>query len=127
MSESNGVSATSKPLGRADVFAPRPPKRVKVEVPEFGGHVYVRELTGWERDDFEAGCVDRGEEKANYSNVTARFVALCTCDAEGKRLFTDDDAGQLGDQSNVGLLRIFTAARKLNGMGQQAEEEARGN
>ena len=54
-------------------------------------------------------------------------MVLCTCDAEGARLFTDQDADKLGKKSAVAVNRIFEVARRLSGMTEEDLEEMAGN
>ncbi|WP_461369485.1 hypothetical protein [Candidatus Darwinibacter acetoxidans] len=99
--------------------------RELVEVPEWGGCVYVRALTGAERDAFEASVVEqRGKStKMNLRNIRAKLVALTAVDEEGKRLFTDDDAALLGKKSAAALDRVFDVAQRLSGLKDEDVEE----
>lgn len=96
-----------------------------VEVPEWGGTVRVRMMTGAERDAFEASLAQqKGKSvRTNLANLRARLVAKTAVNAEGKRLFTDEQAGVLGQKSAAALDRVFEAARKLNGMTEKDVEE----
>jgi hypothetical protein len=101
-----------------------------VEVPEWGGTVRLRALTGTERDDFEASCV--GEEKngkpsVNAKNIRARLVARCCVGEDGQRLFTDAEVTKLGMKSGRALDRLWDAARRLSGMSDDDVEELAGN
>ena len=99
--------------------------RVRVEVPEWGGALYVRSLTGAERDAFEATWF-AGEGRGrtvNMANLRARLVVLCAVDEDGIRLFADDDAEALGAKSAQALDRLFDAAQKLNGFSEADVEE----
>lgn len=100
-----------------------------VEVPEWGGTVYVRTLKAVERDAFEAenARAARKQDGSQLVNLRARLAALTVCDESGQRLFSDIDAVELGQRSGAVLDRIFDAATSLNGMGPAAVEEARGN
>lgn len=90
----------------------------KVEVPEWGGHVFVRGMTGSERDAFEASVVDiRGSsQKINMVNVRAKLVSLTICDEDGNRLFEDADVIELGKKSALALQRLFDTAQRLSGL-----------
>ncbi len=83
-----------------------------VDVPEWGGAVYVRVMSGRERDQFEIATMPT--TGGTLENLRARLVALCACDAEGVRLFTDADAGALGDLEGAALDRVFAVARRVN-------------
>lgn len=89
-----------------------------VAVPEWGGMVRVRGLTGAERDGFEASVVERQgkQTKLNMANIRARMVALTVVDADGKRLFSDADVAALGRKSGVALNRVFEVAQRLSGI-----------
>lgn len=96
-----------------------------VEVPEWGGTVRVRAMSGFERDKFETGMVEtRGNKRVeNYTNLRAKLVALVVIDEDGKRLFTDKDVAALGTKSAAALQRVFNAAQELNGMSDSDVEE----
>lgn len=119
----------SKALTRADVLGAQDGRREAVEVPEWGGTLWVRTLTASERDAFEASLVRvrAGKIEPNNANQRGRFVALCATDEAGQRLFTDDDAGQIGDRAAPAVERVYEAALRLNGMRAKDVEDARGN
>lgn len=96
-----------------------------VEVPEWGGTVRVRMMTGAERDAFEESLSrTKGKSvKTNLANLRARLVAKTVVNEQGKRLFTDAEAGVLGQKSAAALDRVFEAARRLNGMTEQDVED----
>ena len=101
----------------------------RVPVPEWGGEVIVRGLTGAERDRFEQSIVEtRGKDtRVNLRNIRAKLVTLCVVDEEGKRLFKDDDVELLGRKSAVALNRIFEVAQRLSGLRPEDVEELAGN
>ena len=81
----------------------------KVSVPEWGGDVYLKTLSGTERDAFEEGYAEQ-----KMKNFRARFLVLTLCDESGERMFSDDEAADLGGKSTVVLNRLFDAAWALN-------------
>lgn len=89
-----------------------------VEVPEWGGTVRVRGLTGTERDSFEAAIVGRDPRKAAFDmqNIRARLVAYSVVDGDGQRLFSEADIRALGEKSAVALQRVFEVAQRLSGL-----------
>ncbi|ASU81502.1 hypothetical protein CDO52_00720 [Nocardiopsis gilva YIM 90087] len=88
-----------------------------VAVPEWGGTVRVRSLTGKERDAFEASLVDKKTGQASkLANARARMVAMTVVDERGNRMFSLDDISALGDKSAAALNRVFDVARRLCGM-----------
>jgi len=84
-------------------------KTEKVSVPEWGGDVYLKTLSGTERDAFEEGYAEQ-----KMKNFRARFLVLTLCDENGDRMFSDDEAADLGGKSAVVLNRLFDAAWALN-------------
>ena len=99
--------------------------REMVTVPEWGGMVYVRTMTGGERDAWELSLTDG--EKRNLSNVRARLAVLVMVDEFGARLFRDDQADALGEKSAAALDRIFDVAIRLNKLSQQDVEDLEKN
>jgi hypothetical protein len=102
----------------------------QVAVPEWNGSVFVRGLTAEERDEFEGGSVSfAGEGKPTpvLTNMRARLAVRCICDAEGNRLFSDDDVGALGRKCGAALDRITEVARRLSGLTKKDMEELAGN
>ena len=86
-----------------------------VSVPEWGGDVYVRTMTGAERDAWEVETVMEAD-KVNRVNLRARMCARCIVDDKGARLFTDKEAEKLGDKSAAALERVFSVAIRLNAL-----------
>jgi len=114
---------------REAILAAQDSKRIPVEVPEWGVKVYLRTLTGAERDAFEGGLMKgKGKNRApDLANLRARLVALCAVDADGKRIFADDDIHALGGKAAAPLDRLFSAAQELNSLSDKDVEELEGN
>jgi hypothetical protein len=96
-----------------------------VSVPEWGGTVRVKALSGLERDQFEASLTIQTGRKMRVSmdNVRARLVALALIDAEGKQVLQPSDVKALGQKSAAALDRVFSVAQRLAGLGQKDIEE----
>lgn len=86
-----------------------------VEVPEWGGTVRVRGLTGKERDNLE---VQNAIARKIGTDIDARgaTVGRCMLDEHGNRLFTDREVGALGRKSAAPLDRLFDVVRDMSGM-----------
>lgn len=89
-----------------------------VEVPEWGGTVRVRTLTGSERDAFEQSVITRRGKQVdmNLENLRAKLAALTIVDEDGERLFSEADVQALAQKSAAALSRVFTVAQRLNGL-----------
>jgi hypothetical protein len=109
-----------------------------VEVPEWGGEVIVKALSGTERDAFEASLTKRrpiitgpkrGELETipDLANLHSKLVARCIVDESGARVFTDGDVVELGKKSAAALARVFNAAAELSGIGEDEAQDAEGN
>ena len=102
-------------------------KNEAVDVPQWGGTVYVRTMTGADRDQFEASMVTvlaDGTRKADLTNLRAKLVALTIVDENGARLFEASDVDRLGLKSAAAIESVFAVAQRLNGLGAKAEDEA---
>ncbi len=96
-----------------------------VLIPEWNGEVYVRALTGAERDAFEQSMVEqKGKStKRNLSNLRAKLVALTVGEEAGTSIFSDRDAELLGQKSAIAINRVFEVAQRLSGLSQEDVEE----
>lgn len=96
-----------------------------VKVPEWGGEVNIRTMTGTERDAWESSLFETkaGNTKANMENLRAKLLVQCIVDDEGAKLFTEKDIHKLGAKSAKALDRLYSIARDLNGVSASDEEE----
>lgn len=102
-----------------------------VEVPEWGGAVTVRSMTGVDRDAFESslnetkiGSDGKEIQARNLENFRARLCAATMVNVHGKLLFPNpEDVVKLGRKSSRALDRVMKVAQKLNGIGVEDVEE----
>ena len=102
-------------------------RQVEVEIPELDAAFILREMSGTERDKFEAGAFVEtdGKRSVNVVYLRARLVALCLVGEDGDRLYADDEVSQLSDAVPASILqKLFEAAQKLNGLDAAATEAA---
>lgn len=114
-------------LTKEQILAAKDTRTEIVSVPEWGGHVCVRVMSGAERDAWEASIVGATGNQRNLANIRARLVALTACDGEGHRLFSDADVVELGKKSAKALDRVFSAAQKINALTDEDIKELEGN
>jgi hypothetical protein len=117
-------------LSREEILGADDRKTEDVAVPEWGGSVRVRSMSGKERDAYEAGIVQMrgdGSRKVTLENIRARLVSLTVVGEDGERLFSESDIGVLGDKSAAALERVFDVARKLSGLSEDDVEELAGD
>lgn len=106
-----------KRLSKAEILSANDLPSEDVDVPEWGGVVRIRTMSGTERDAMEQSLLGPdGKPTRNTRGLRARVVALTAIDEEGNRLFTEGEAEQLGTKSAAALSRLFDAAAKLNGL-----------
>ena len=101
-------------LSKEQILAVDDIKSEIVHVPEWGGDVLVRGLTGTERDEFEESLA-KGK-KVSIRNIRAKLVALGTIDEKFARMFSEGDVAALGAKSAAALDRVFNAIRRLSGL-----------
>lgn len=112
---------------RSKILAAQDTSKEAVSVPEWGiddGLVFIKTLSAKDRDNWETSMVSVDMErkkvrKVNMANMRARLVVLTLVDAEGKRIFGDDDANQLGEKSAAVIARLFDVAQRVNGLSQE--------
>ena len=125
-------------LSRDDILKPRDLKVEEVDVPEWGGIVRVRELTGEAMNAFQASLVrtrpngqpfrDKdGTPIVDVTNRTAKLIVWSVIDDEGNPLLSLADVEALGRESNAALERIADAAERLSGFNETGIEDAEGN
>lgn len=99
-------------------------KHEDVEVPQWGGSVRVRVMTGSERDEFRSAIAsdEGGIPVGKFS--AALLVATCI-DEAGARLFTLEDMEALQEKSAASLDAPASVAMRINGLGGSAVAEAK--
>lgn len=104
-------------LGAADL------KHEDVAVLAWGGTVRVRAMTGQERDEFRAATTTEGPTP--LGQFFAALLAACIVDEAGERIFTAEDMAALRAKSAKSLDAPAAVAMRLNGLGGEADEEAK--
>ena len=98
-------------LSREQILAVQDCKIEEVDVPEWGGQVIVRTLTGEERDQYESSMFEVVGDGANrevipkMENLRATLAALSIVDEDSKRMFDVSEVHLLGQKSASALDR----------------------
>src|SRR3989304_3124891 len=108
-------------LDRSKLLAKETLEIEKVELGE-GDIVYVRQMTGRERDQFEASLLKKktnakGEStyEQNTEDFRAKLAVLTLCDEKGNSLLQPGDYSVLSQNMSAKRLeKIIIAAQKLN-------------
>jgi hypothetical protein len=93
-------------------------ERDKLYVPELGGEIWVRGMSGIERDKFEEGLRIRRGRRAGQSdlrNFRAQLAVRVIVDEHGTRLLNDLDADIFGKVPAGVLDRIIARCTELSG------------
>lgn len=98
-----------------------------VDIPEWGGEVTVKGLTGKQRDAYEMQVFQYNKKHNNVDwkreNMRAKLIVLSCIDEDGSLLFEESDIQALGDKSSSALDRIFEVAQRLSGITKKDVEE----
>lgn len=128
------------PLNRDEILGAQDIETEEVPVPEWGGSVLVKALTGKESDAYQASCYQerpvldargrpvkgRTEMVRSLANVRAKLVVRCIVDEQGNRVFSDADANALGEKSTAALDRVFEVAARLSRLSEDDIEDLAG-
>jgi hypothetical protein len=100
-----------------------------VSVPEWGGKVRIRLLTGEEIDAYHGSMFEMKGDKViqNRDNFRTKLLVRCLCDGEGNRLFKDSELGLLAGKSGAVINRLYGIASRINALEEKAGEELEKN
>ena len=117
------------PLTRDQIIDRDDEQIEEVPVPEWGGTVLVRGMSGLQREQFEASirfekpaanraARRRGETETDVDTkmLRERMVVWCAVDSAGVRLFSDDDMVLLRSKNAAALERVTGVAMRLSGI-----------
>jgi hypothetical protein len=114
---------TTEILSREGILSQSPIlPREELEIPEWGGSIFVRMLSASERDQLEIQW-----ERTKRVHFRARLVYYCACTAEGADLFREEDIPILGAQPTSAVARICDLAFKINKFTKDDVEELEKN
>lgn len=97
-------------------------KSERVEVPEWGVTIFLRSLTGRQRDQFEQDAA-----KGKVDNARARVVVGAAYDEHGQPVFVPGDADWLAEKNAQVLDRLAEKVLAMSGITAPAAKSAEGN
>lgn len=100
-------------LDRAAILAAEDHTTERVAVPEWGGDVLVRTMSGRDRDLWEQFLYADNRETARR-NIRSSLCAACVVDEAGETLFSEEDLDALAAKSAAALDRVYEVAARLN-------------
>jgi len=94
---------------------------LEVQVPEWGGSVFVRVMSVGERDSYENEWMVN--KNKGVSNFRSKFLQRVLCDEKGELLFKADEIELLAKKSARAITRAWDAAMKHNALTDNDVEE----
>jgi len=115
-------------LTKSQIFEKNDLPTEEVDVPEWGGSVFVRKFTSEDKDNFDILIAKKSDEdKIDLHNLRAKLCVFTIVDEDGKCLFSEEDVEALGRKSATAIERIFTVSQRLNNLGLEAVKEIEKN
>ena len=116
-------------LTREDILECNDANVQKLSVPEWGEgkYVWLRALSGKERDWFEDTITKIAERKGAVGtklNLRGEFASLVISDSNGNKIFNPKDANALGEKSATALDRILVQGMKHSALTEESHKEA---
>ncbi|WP_234744896.1 phage tail assembly chaperone [Burkholderia sp. WTPI3] len=117
-------------LNKAAILAASDLTTATVDVPEWGGAVILRTMTGTQRDAYETSLMTKdasGRYTVDTENMRAKLVIFTAVDETGTPLLTLDDLPALAGKNAAVIERLFVAAQRINGLSKDAVADAEKN
>lgn len=116
-------------LSKEEIFAAQDTTEMDVDVPEWGGKVRLRSMTGTQRSNYEHWVSCRGRENdRDFRGLREQLIVACAVDESGNPLFeTEEDIEKLAEKNANVIERLATAAQKVSGLLDDDVEEAAKN
>lgn len=118
-----------KGLNRNSLLVKEELEKVKVDLGK-GEFVFVRQMTGHERDNFEQSLLKEVKDakgtvsyERSLGDFRAKLAVVTVCDEEGKAVFFPEDYTLLSkNMSAAKLEKIVNVAQKLNAITEEDKE-----
>lgn len=117
MAKKRKKQTTTRPSKRAltasQIFNASKNARLRVPVPEWGGHVFVRAVR---QCDFNDLLTALGGSDLSMDEKFSRFVILVTCDENGDRIFKDSQYKDVIELGLPPMMRVMRLGMKFNNL-----------
>ena len=110
-----------KKLSKDDIFKADDLPTKDMDIPEWGGTLTIRTLTGAERDQFESAFVNH--DQIDIRGLKARLIQLTVQNGDGQPMFTKADLQKINSKSASVIDRIFQVSQRLSGLTKEDTEE----
>lgn len=123
------MEAPKAPLDKTGILAFTAKAGKIHEVKAFGGVIKVKEWTATERDAFESSLVTgKGKtQRVSTANIRAKMFVRAVVDDAGARIFTDEDAFNVGQLPAAEVDKVYTVIQNVNSFSDDDIEELSGN
>ncbi len=111
-----------KALSIAEILAADDCQPESVDVPEWGGTVYVLPMTGSQRDQWDQLGM-RVNKGGSLAGMRAKLMGWSLCDESGNRLAPNNaDVHRLGEKSSAAIERVAAVILRMSGITEDKEE-----
>lgn len=109
------------PLTKDQILAADDSGLLEVQVPEWGGSLFIRVMSVGERDAYENDWIKNKHH--GVDNFRAKFLQRVLCDATGRLLFTAGELDLLAAKSARVMNRLWQKAMAHNALTDADVEE----
>jgi len=96
------------------------------DIPEWGGEVYFREMSGAQLDEYDASISEDAKGRKNYE-LMALLIRMTACDGNGVPLFDKGDEVQLATKNGPVLRRVFNQIKHFVGERDDPSKNSKGD
>jgi hypothetical protein len=99
--------------------------RMELEHEAFGQKVWIQEMNGQERDDWERAVAKKQDKEGritDFVGLRAKMIQLTLVDEKGVRVYSENEAEEINQLPGRFREDLFDAALEFNGLTKQAEE-----
>ena len=117
-------------LNKEQILAVKDIEEKKIKVPEWKGEILIKSLSSAERSEYYSFIQKRNKPGVGISEISGiyeKLIVLGVVDANGDRMFSDDDIKKLGEKSPAVLTRIANEILAISGMGPDDVDKAEEN
>lgn len=122
-----------KLLSRKEILAIDDAVYEYIDMPEWGGTIRVKSLSGTERRAYERSLIVIGDGKDvevnwdAYDTSQPRLVSMSIVDKFGKPEFSIKDITKLGQKSSANLQRVFEVCQRISALDKKSIQETAEN
>jgi hypothetical protein len=115
-------------LTKAQILEAKPILK-KVDIPQWGGFVYIRPLTMAEQTKLaELGVkYEKANTTARIKNITLPVIQWTICDSDGNTLFDEGDMEKLWQKDASAIMSLQDAIISYSGLTEESRRELEKN